>query len=743
MKINEIIVESFRPYENKKSFIFEEGANLILGRNGKGKSTITDVIELLLFNKTEENLESLCNWNNPQKYFFISIDFFEKGDNYKVEMKYEKKGKTGISERTLYKNNKLEATNSDVNDFISNLFDIGIMQSALISAQRQAEIVEAKDSERRELLKRVQNLDYSKQVKNEIEPEIKQTDNDILSLEKELYFLDNQEYNKQEVPQEPFSKDEYGNKQHNITKMEKTLKNLSVKEVEKKHLLENKDTAEKEIIKLQSKKIELNEKLDRIDNPDDSKKDIKESINTLTKECEALKGKIENYTIDQYSITSEVRKVYEDEKNELISERAKKELELDDIKFKRIPPFKQLELDDIISRISKYENKKEGIQKELKDMAEGKCPTCGKPFDSSDISEKEKAFENIAEELSFLYNKKQELEDKRKSIEEKKEINDNNKLKKNRLEGDIERLSDKIELIQDKVDRDVEKRLSEEEQNLSSLKNEKNNIFYSIENKRKTLEGIENNLKMVETYRKEIISIKEEIADKEELIIDIDNTIEGIDNDLKEKPSLEIKLQELKLDTQRYDKYIEEYNRTIKLNEEIDKKEKEDKKKLKKVQKDIDKKRQYKNDLRTVKDILLKDFPNFVIDSKIDEIEYDMNKFIQEVYDKDLDIEFKKNKASIKLLYGNGKRKISAKGSSGAERKLIQLSFINSFNQQIDLNCLILDEPDESSDKYNAEKMYKLLGNMKDVYGQTIYITHKEEMKEYLTTNYDVNVIEV
>ena len=53
-----------------------------------------------------------------------------------------------------------------------------------------------------------------------------------------------------------------------------------------------------------------------------------------------------------------------------------------------------------------------------------------------------------------------------------------------------------------------------------------------------------------------------------------------------------------------------------------------------------------------------------------------------------------------------------------------------------------MDEIDSQSSDDNSQKLFNVLGNMRDLFQQMIIITHKEETKVLLETEYGAKVFE-
>ncbi|MDA3855372.1 MAG: hypothetical protein PF569_03875 [Candidatus Woesearchaeota archaeon] len=745
MRIDSITADGFKAYQGKRTFTFKKGANLILGRNGKGKSTIIDIINLLLFDKKPDKMESLCNYYNKENRFYINIKFGHEEHEYYIEMEYSKKGNTGTSKRSLYIDDKFVAENSDVNKFLNEVFNIEIMSYALISKQREAEIVECKDAERRELLKQVQNLDFSKKVKEHIEPVIKELQDQLTQIEKDIYLLENQTYTLSELPELPFLETEYESKVKEKESIVTILKELEGDIAQVNILKDNKQSLYNEITELKTEYSSIEETLQSIDNISSEEDKLNLRKDDLQNSLTDYQNNLKSYDLDKEKQDAESeRQLRRVDTESMIKDHTQGFEEVMEAKVKRIKSFDQSLLDQKYKELTIAETNLKHLEKEISNIRSGNCPTCNRPWDIHSTEDKENDIKVLQKTISILNKEVKELETEKADIEAIKRKNDEVKEAKRIAESSIAKYTEEINrfLTQDLYN--IDQVIVAYEAEIIECESKIKDIEHQIIILDKDIESLKDKANQADSYRNKLFSIDKSIKLKESKISSLEEKIAEIEKQTHRKDSLERSLSTLKSELSHYTKVKEDIERIKIANTEEEKKEKEDKKKLKKTHKDKDNTTQSIIDNKLVKDVLLKDFPNFVIDSKIDEIEYDMNKFINQIYDRDLGIEFKKNASSIKLLYGEGDRKISARGgTSGAERKIIQLAFINSFNKSLGLDCLLLDEPDESADDINAEAMYETMGGMNDIYGQTIYITHKEAMKTYLTTNFDINMIEI
>lgn len=133
MEFNAIDLTNFKKFD-RDSFTFSKSFNVIIGRNGAGKSSILEAIELIGQNKHKTYYEKQINISTDKKYFTISAEI---SINSAI-----------ATARIKFVDGKLTRT---VNDIPKNLQDIDYIKSIFFDG-RQLELVMIAPSHRREFL---------------------------------------------------------------------------------------------------------------------------------------------------------------------------------------------------------------------------------------------------------------------------------------------------------------------------------------------------------------------------------------------------------------------------------------------------------------------------------------------------------------------------------------------------------------------------------------------------------------
>ncbi len=740
LQLKKLVLNNVGAYKGNREIVFEEGLNIIQAQNGIGKSTAIQMIELLIANQYEGSFSDYIN--DDSNTMFSSLDFECNTIPYTISISC-KRGKAS-TERILSDGNGNQIAKGDeAVEKMAEMFDPALTQYSLVAKQKPIDnIVTCKDAERRELFKKIKEINLEKYVKQKIEPVIEELKNQITNIEKEIYRLEHATYDYKEEAQCTFTEAE-------IVKKRKELKSLQDKQAlieSKKAEYENKKKELEDAVKvldynevmLAKKNTLLQASKTSIDYlQSDSYKEEKQKSLTeaYTKEVEVLqrsiadlKKKIEETEADFPSNLKELQDSFDD---------ADKQLSL--IKITKIKydeePLKKIE-NDIATTTQdiKY------CEINIKSLEKGICPTCGEKCDHKlqeyiDLKATyELTLATLQESLEVEKTEKKKYDDAVKENEE-------NKVKRQNLLSKKELAESKIESLQDKYK--------------TTLLTYKTSITDKEEQIAKAKINYNKALVDVDASIKELIT-KEEATYKQ-YKEDVAEAIKSVDNQKTTIASLETVVDSYSISNEDYsalitpiEKDIKDYeaiiisNDLIKTeNERLVLKEKEDKKILVEEKKKLEETKLSLFNHEQARTILLKDFPNYVVDSSIEDVEIAMNNFIDTVYYKSLGIQLRSTKTSIKLSYGLNGNEIPAHRLSGAESKIVSLAFINHFNKLVNLNLLILDEPDASLSLQTAESLYESLLSMTSIYKQMVIVTHNERMLNYMTANIETNIIKL
>lgn len=738
LKLKRLELKDFGPIEGTKVIEYKDGLNLILAENGKGKSNSIYAIEMLLIDTYEGSYETYINHNKDG--FYIALDFDADNHSYTISLECSKT-KNLTTTRILKEDNEEIAKGEEAKQYLARILPPDITKYALVAKQKPLDnITTCSDAERRELFKRIKSMDYEKTIKEILQPKLDAVKESIVQKDKEIYALENYPYEEKKTEKPlPFTEKDYKVKkaEHDKLYAEKALiqeKNSKLEELQQsydKYLSDGKSNMRRQ-----------SEKLSAID---DYKKDLAELDEKDTSLTAELSEKKKEWTEKEKRNIEQKRKESEQSKSDSKDkvESLKKQLEETNAEYAsihivKIVKYNEAELEDARNKFSSIKFSIDNCLKNIESLKDGVCPVCGQSC-THKLSDYQKEHDSLLKELEQITHIKESLESKKSLYEKNKEQNQRDKNRKDALLKESENIESRISLLQtniESMDRSLEEAIEQEKSNTQRLiANQEKFVQETIKSNKAMREKLRDYISKAEqeiSFLKEEEKKIEEESRKKKQEIDKFSTEEYDDSALI---SIENELNAYD-ETVLYNNNVREFNErlaeTIEKNKTDLKKKREEKASLQGEQ----------FNLESAKSIMLKDFPNYVVDQSVESIEQNMNQFIEDVYYKPLNVCLRSTKTSIKLEYGTGNRKLPAYRLSGAESKLVSLSFINNFNKMLGLNLLLLDEPDSAMDDERKKDLYTILLGMTEVYEQLVIITHSRAMSDYmLANNGDCNII--
>ena len=749
LKLIKLELEGFGCFKDKKEFLYESGVNLVLAENGKGKTTQIEAIELMLLSVIDGNYADYLYRNKETNItvneFTISLEFMLNGKHL-LETLTCKKGKTCTTTRNLKDvDTDVDLANGEgVKEWLNEKLPVNVSKYALFVRQNSdMDIIHCSDSERRDLFKRIQDLDYTKEIKTLIEPKIEQTKEKIIENDKEIFALENKAYIAKDFVELPFTEDEYKLKKSQMDKLiaEKSL--IEEKNNQLNDLRERKNKLESEINSIKISSDSKKSKIDELKSFDfdtekekiekkfaDKKFESENKIKSLEEQRENLDKDINEKS---FNLECEIKKI-EDEGNELVKE-------IDSIRLMKLIKFDEESLIKARNNLSELKTKSSICWKNSKILESGVCPTCGSSGDSC----KHKYQEFVDEATSYdkqiaeSENTINDLLQKKSDIDEKAKKNEELKERKNNLSNELVKKQSLIE----------NKRMEQKSLN-SSLMEKKQNYSNQIESEKRILESIDsekisrlNSVKeKADLYESQTTILEKEIED---LKIQRDSKFKEFEELSKKIESFSVetfdenKIVEIETELKKYDSVVAENKVVKEYNEQLEETKKTDKKELEKFKERKQKFEKEKFDLENSKKILTTDYPSWAILQNLKNIENDINEFIDQVYYKPLNIKFDMTRSGISMRFGDD---IKVERLSGAEKAITNIGFCESFNKNLNLNMILLDEPDAPLSATRKEMFYSSLLEMKDVFEQMIVVTHSKDMVAYIQANdTDCNII--
>mgnify|MGYP000947389026 FL=1 len=597
MIIKKVQLENYRSHSNT-TVEFTKGVNLILGKNGRGKTSILEAISTVMFNTKDrtgkETGKSYIKFG--EKSSKVDIDFIANdGREYNLKTEFFK---TKPKKQTL-KDMTGSEYDGDIQEKLEELCGIKkgfeeTYENIVIAKQNEfINIFKAKPKDREEIFNKIFNTQIYKEMYDSFLKEaVDKYKEKVKDLDKEITFLkENMEdkeqitnFLKEEKDVEKNLQDNFKNINVVSKNLENEIKDYETTEIELNNLIKNIKDEENKIKKYlnilkeniieakQAKKSKIivkeNEKsyLEYLE-IENRLKDLRENLDNLLEE-QKLNIQYQN-NIEKLELSNKNLKVDISNLEENISKNSEKkenlESEISNLKIKEENlDLKLKKYIDLLNELEKLENFKD---KKLEDKL--------KKTTEIDILKKELVSKNDLfkiiniEELEKKLSDFQELEKELKLLEEQKIIFETEikTLKKSSKE-----LSDKIcpflnEKCQNLEDKEAEdyfsSKISIKTEDLENLKKnieEKTQILVEkvvFEDKKKQYFELEKSIKDLElSLKNEEINLKEIELDIKNLDMDIQKLIENQEFQnsqmLREKKKeLEVELRNLNLNEKR------------------------------------------------------------------------------------------------------------------------------------------------------------------------------------------------
>jgi len=695
MILNRLQVKNYRILNNI-DITFNKGINLIAGNNHQGKSHIHEILQILLYNN-KKNLSEKIQYG--KKYFQATLDFTLLGKEYTISIRQDSKD----VDRELIINGKQYSTSpKEIYDYLDSIRDKELYFRAMFSIQNDIDIIKQKPAERRNMYKKIYNIDFSKNCKD-TDLEIKDIKDSIIEIDKEIHLLENKEYHIKSLIDLPFSKEEKELKESNIIELEKQVDTYNTLYNELNNLNDKYNSINLEIEKLKKNKKTYTDKIE----------DFKNSLSKLDE------MKITNRDSLQKDI---------DNKESLLSTYDIKSIQdnIDNIELKPLTRVNKTKYNDLLSEITTIKNRISNNEKEILDIKENPyCPHCHQKLPDVDVTLNElqdKVF-NDTKELEIKESEFNTLKDSIDINDKNTEYNNEQKELKNKLSLELQNTNNKIE----SVNKDIQG-LKDKLLNLDKEFDDRKNIYQkSITDYTDMLNSIEDTL-VTSNSNLEFTKVKKTDLEnqlKDVSIQDIKSEINTLQKDISSYSSIEMS-----------NKLIQEDNERL---EDIKKQDIEKLKDFKDSKKD---KTDKINTLEQVKDIMIKKFPNYVITKMIKKIEDKMNTFIEQLHSEGFKVKFEEKRNAIHIVYTNEKGGVlgDVKEASGMESQLFSLAHKIALNDLVQAETLLLDEAESNFSESNALDLYKVMLKQDRQY---IITTHFTSVKEKLVKEFEGNYLEI
>ena len=434
MKLNfdSVKFRNFLSFGSKwEELIFQEGVNVILGKNGSGKSSCMETIPFALFGKTHKDIKKseLINWKN-RKQLEVQLSFSKGDDKYKVLRAIKP------DNFEIYKNDTLYEKLSHVRDYQTLLEDIigtnfqTFMSLIHSNINASKPILSMSKPDKRKFIEKVFGLSIYSKLIDKCNKKIASIDNKVRDTELIV------SHNEMSIRDSNISISNFNNK----------LSNLG------------------------SSTIELNEVNEELVNREftilleDEYSKLKESIDTIAIELDDTEYKSSKFKTKKAVIGTKVKDLLKRIPDKVKSVSEGDYQEEYDTNDKEIKLY-QLTLQTLDKMKASYTGELSGLKKRQKLLNTGKCPTCGQDVQENLITE-------LGDDITAL-------EDNIKNTELEYIAKDETL---SSLISDGMELSDKIEQLKTYKDSEVKRKL------LTYDKNKWKKVFIKLSSYDKKLE---------------------------------------------------------------------------------------------------------------------------------------------------------------------------------------------------------------------------------------------------------------
>ncbi len=777
MKINKIILDNFATYK-KEELDFDKLGNIIsmYGSTGAGKTTlIVDALTFCLFSRAYgvEKAESLkyvipVNSNKAKAELIFTVN----DRKFKI-IREVYKDQPSIAVLEEFKDGswkKITASVKVVEEFVKEKLGLDyktFLNSIVIRQGEVVNLLESEPKERREILLKTFNLDFSKylekakKIRDQIENEI-----DKLTSQAEIIKENIKKENEYKINLEKCIQ----GKQY-VEESKKLLEYRKNTELIKLNLIQNKiNELEKKIIEYEYYEKNYNELKDRLNKRKKEIEEIKELIknkDNILKEKEEIEKKINEFN-NLLNLQHQYNLKYNEKRN-LLKELQRLEKEMREIEEAN---KKYINLKNLKSKIAELENKysslifnreekiKEKVFSEtliqqlnnylnvIKDSKEGICPVCKTKLNEDKILELKSHYTNEI-------------------------VNLNNRLKE--LNKNIDIIEKEIDIIEKELEK-LNKEIAEEKY-LESIISNKNNVLSELNSKKEELLNIEKQINEITKFLNDYKNINieyekiklEKLRDEKikkittiehyesnlpnliEEMNEMENEIKTLEEKLKYKPnieeynSLKNELENQRKIVEEIERNIAEYSRKIGEYEGIinsiiaSLKEIEDKKlKLKEIENMINSKKKIKQ----VYEILCNDvfnergFPLILLNNYLKDIELFMNDYLSKILPGKT-VEIKHSEGKIEVIVRDDIYARELATYSGGEKTIIGFCLRLALAKAMALyrlgvipKFLIVDEGFGPLSYEFRKAILNLFSYIKEDYEKIIIISHIEDIKE-------------
>jgi DNA repair exonuclease SbcCD ATPase subunit len=697
MRLEKIHIKGFGAIIDE-TFNFDPSSRVVIlsGSNGQGKSTVFDAFRLATLDQYEGALRDYINWNCSR--FEIDETFILRGKKIRSIVSCE--GAGADRSVTIDGDPHQYKTASEAVKALNRLIDPKRFTSTSFAKQHELDIIETSPSERREYLKKLNDLTFVRPIRY-IESKLVASQATTESLKTEQHTLLDRAYPFVDLKAAPMTDEEY------------LLR------------VDERDTAVRilaEILREQEKIPAIESLIAR----------LRDSLSSKRSRLDSLKTTLATQNAQLVDLSDPEKKTIAEKKlrdayNIAVAEIDKKiidhDAQHDDIEAElvRAPSFSQASYDSTITELGGYRSELSGIDKKLAQIDKGVCPECGRPFDT----DHKEAYVNQRAELQAKINecvaRQAKLAIAKKAHDD---ANSSNILVERRLAAHDARRpirDDLIKRLDDELGVDLANSLAFIDDSIASV------------------------IKLIGSTRANITDVELGIQDDESrLTIETDNLEKARSYDADGK----LASRETDLIAQRdaasllineQDSVIAYNNAAENTNAQVAVEKTRDESRLVEIEDLIFDAQSQTAHLIAARDILKKELPSFIIGRIVSQLEIHMNAFLEQTYKGRYRVSIKEDRDALRIVYGP--KGADVKRASGYERQVFSIAWKFAREQLDGVGILFLDEVDSEADDGNSQTFYKTI--LKLPYEQILAISHRPQTREMLRSQGNTQCFEI
>lgn len=378
---------------------FSKGLNVILGKNGSGKSTVLDSIAYMINSYTRGTVQKIVSWGEDNGD--IAIEWEHEGVNYEETAHIAKSAVKNLN--VNYGELPLEST-SEVNKYLKEIFEPKLTQLAMFHLESENDLITMTPATRREYLKKVYDLNFTDQLK-EIKDTLTPLTKRSTELQGKIAVCTDREFVKRNLLDLPLSEEMYVSLKSNREQNQKELQ-------------------------------ECVQKINSI------QKD-KQQIDSLSKELESIKSLYDGVQRQIRSVEVWLANGPSFSNEEALIEKCQQELDL--LSPVRLPVFDAEALTSAKMHLTEVTVEKNQALESFNLAKSGKCPTCARPFSTEDLSTHEEALNKVTEVVDSVRKTVAEYEEDKQFYEEKIVEFNAYKAKKEQGTQELQRAKDNLQ----------------------------------------------------------------------------------------------------------------------------------------------------------------------------------------------------------------------------------------------------------------------------------------------------------